>query len=199
MPLKVTVTGDSTTYFRHHSSRVSRMVGDSTSPKWVAASGAENMSGITVSMYKDSLDGKGSVVAHTTASDLYNVTLYFMEPNAAAITGSRVFDVTVNGVSAAANFDIVHEAGAPNTVVKRTLTNVSVGDNLQIAFTAHSGKPILSGISATKIPGTAVLKTNKTMNSGNLTKYTGNGTSAHTYDAIKDGVATGIEAGLKTK
>ncbi len=199
MPLGVTVTGDSTTYFRHHSSRISRMSGDSISPKWVAASGAENMTGVTVSMYKDSLDGAGHTVAHTTASDLYNVTLYFMEPNPAATTGSRVFDVSVNGVSAATNLDIVQQAGAPYTVIAKTVQNVPVGDNVQIAFTAHSGKPIISGFSAAKVGGTAVLATNRTMNTGNLTRYTGNGLSAKTYDAIKDGVNTGIEAGLRTK
>jgi len=194
MPLSVTVAGDSIKYFRHHSSRVT-----GSGPKWVASSGAENVSSVTVAMYKDSVSGT-TIVPHTTTTDLYNVTLYFMEHKSNIAAGQRVFNVSVNGVSAASNLDIVNEAGAAYKIVTKTVNNVPVGDNLVVALTASAGKPILSGFSATKVVTTAVRSVKMTMNSEQMKQYTGNGNAnAPVVSAVKNGVNAGIEAGLNTK
>jgi hypothetical protein len=145
IPLTINVTGDSVSYFRHHSSTVS-----GNGPKWVAASGVEGTSNVTLRMIKDSLNGT-TVIPYPITTEKYKVTLVFMEPNRNTKIGQRVFDVAVNGVTATTDLDIVKVTGGCNRVYTIEVQNIDVSENLTITLIAKTGKPVLSGFSAVVI------------------------------------------------
>jgi outer membrane protein assembly factor BamB len=81
----------------------------------------------------------------------YDVTLYFADVENDA-TGSRVFDVKVQGREAEQNLDIVAESGGPSRALVRRVQGVSVADKLTIELASKSPDassvqlPILSAI-----------------------------------------------------
>ncbi|MFP4418068.1 MAG: PQQ-binding-like beta-propeller repeat protein [Chitinispirillaceae bacterium] len=130
VPLQINVEGNDVKYYRHHSA------GFDGSNSWIASSGIEGDASISVDLAYDA----------PAANDLYDVTLYFAEPDAKVVEGERVFTVSVNG-STVSNMDIVKEAGKANKAVTRKFSGVSLGEKMEISLSATSGKAILSGIS----------------------------------------------------
>jgi outer membrane protein assembly factor BamB len=145
IPLTINVTGDSVSYFRHHSSTVS-----GNGAKWIAASGVEGASTVTLRMVKDSLDGT-TVIPYPITAEKYKATLVFMEPNRNIKIGQRVFDVAVNGVNVATDLDIVKLTGGINRVYTVEVPGIDVSENLTVSLIAKTGKPVLSGFSAVVI------------------------------------------------
>jgi hypothetical protein len=131
---EVTTVPDKPTLFRRHSSRIS---GDGL--RWVGASGAIDLREITVRLAPEG-----------AAARSYTVNLYFAEPDDIA-PGQRVFDVAVQGRAALPGFDIVREAGAPRTVISRSVADLTVTDVLTVKLAPSAGSqqpPVLCGIEA---------------------------------------------------
>lgn len=61
-------------------------------------------------------------------------------------SGSRIFDVNINGVKVLDKFNIVKECGAERAVIKKFTVNVTDGKGLLIGFTPHSGKAVLNAV-----------------------------------------------------
>jgi hypothetical protein len=90
----------------------------------------------------------------------YTVKLYFSELESKK-PGERVFDVKVQGNSVLQNFDIVSEAGKPDTEVVKTFQGIRAGNSLKIEMIPIKGNTILSGIELIAEPQKLT-----TMNSG---------------------------------
>ena len=75
------------------------------------------------------------------ASRPYTVRLHFAEPEDGVEVGGRVFDVSLQGQVALANFDIRREAGGTRRSVVKTFTGVQIQDTLDIEFNAKAGAP----------------------------------------------------------
>jgi hypothetical protein len=145
IPLTITVSGDSVSYFRHHSAS---LTGNGT--KWVAASGVEGATTVTLRMVKDSLDGT-TVIPYPITTEKYKATLVFMEPNKNTKIGQRVFNVAVNGVNVATDLDIVKVTGGSNRVYTVEVPSIDVSESLTVTLIPKIGKPVLSGFSAVAI------------------------------------------------
>jgi len=108
--------------------------------RWVAASGAEGLSGVTVGL----IDGPERECSYT-------VRLYFAELRAAP-PGQRLFDVALQGQTVLKSFDICEAAGGVNRSIVREFTGVAVKDSLTIQLTPSSGAtirlPLLCGVEA---------------------------------------------------
>jgi hypothetical protein len=76
----------------------------------------------------------------------YNMTLDFVEAKAPAV-GSRVFNVSINGITVLSNFDIYQTAG-PNTAYSRTFSTTVGTGQIVIQFTpvTTAYPPIVSAI-----------------------------------------------------
>ena len=103
---------------------------------WVAASGVEGVSTVTVPL--------GSDPANPGARR-YTVRLVFAEPDDLK-PGDRVFDVSLQGSAVLTGFDVVGQAGARNRAVVREFPGVTADKELTIGLKATTGKPILSGV-----------------------------------------------------
>jgi hypothetical protein len=67
--------------------------------------------------------------------------------------GSRVFNITAEGQTVAANFDIVKAAGAANTAYVLTANNIAVSDGvLNLVFSAVVDYPAINGIEVYGMP-----------------------------------------------
>jgi fibronectin type 3 domain-containing protein len=76
----------------------------------------------------------------------YIVRLHFAELYFTA-TGSRVFNVAINGTSVLTNFDVVAASGAQYTaLVEQFTTTPNSSGNIVIAFTAVTDQPMINGI-----------------------------------------------------
>lgn len=147
VPVDVTVDG-TPEYFRMHSAEVSGGTGD-----WVAASGVQGASAITIDMVGDaheyvwdeaSESYSWNVTPVSAPAASYDVYLVFVEPDEDAQPGDRVFSVSVEGVSTGA-IDVAAEAGVKKVLLKQ-LRNVVVDDALDIQLNASEGASILCGI-----------------------------------------------------
>lgn len=107
--------------FTHHSSRFSGGL------PWVAASGCEDMSEITISR----------------AAGRYTLRLYMAEPGSAA-PGDRVFDVFVNGRKELAGLDVVSEAGGARKLLVKTIDCTAENGAVRISF--QGGGSLVNGI-----------------------------------------------------
>ncbi len=145
LPLTITVTGDSVSYYRHHPSEI-------TAPelKFVAASGVVGASSIALKMIYDSLSGS-TVIPTPITTDNYKVKLVFAETDFSVAAGQRVFDVSVNGIPVASGLDVLATTGHYNQAYIVEVPNVSITDMLTVTLTPHVGKPMLSGFSAIKM------------------------------------------------
>ncbi len=124
----VTVTGAKPTYFRHHASQVRADAADS--PTWVAASGVEGATKITIAV----------------KPGRYAVQLHFVEPNTSAKTGDRVFAVTLQGKNVLPATDIAKTAGgARKAVTWKGRAEVADG-KLTIGLKPGKGQPVLCGV-----------------------------------------------------
>jgi len=127
------------TTFRRHSSRLS-----GAGLRWVAASGIEGATEVTISL----ADRKAKTRPYT-------VSLHFAEPGQAK-PGERVFSVGLQGATVLENLDAAAEAGAPLKAVVKTFGAVGVKDKLTITLTpsrnAKIPRPILCGVEVAAEP-----------------------------------------------
>jgi outer membrane protein assembly factor BamB len=128
--IPVKVTGDSPSYFRRHSSLLQ---GDGV--KWVAGSGVEGATSITLTL--------SPTEPKTPLS--YTVRLHFAEP-ADTKPGERVFDISLQGKPLAENVDIARESGGRHIALVREFRGIVAGASLKLDLTPKAGRPILSGI-----------------------------------------------------
>ena len=70
---------------------------------------------------------------------------HFAEPDNTQ-PGKRVFDISLQGASVAANVDIAREAGGRYMAVVREFRGVVAGASLHLKLTPKTGRPVLSGI-----------------------------------------------------
>lgn len=106
---------------------------------WVAASGVEGVSSLTVSGLSD---------------DEMTVRLYFAEPVDAsrlrAMDASpaepRIFDVAIQGKVVMKDFDIANEAGGVMRGVVKEFANIQTDGTIKIDLVAKQGEPILCGL-----------------------------------------------------
>jgi hypothetical protein len=88
-----------------------------------------------------------------TAGGTYAVTLYFAETYLTS-SGSRVFNVSINGTAVLSSFDIYAAAGGLNRAVARAFTTTAdSGGQIVIQLTSVTENPKINGISIQ--PGTA--------------------------------------------
>ena len=128
--IPVAVSGDSPSYFRRHSSLLQ---GDGK--KWVAGSGVEGATNITLTLSP----------TEPKTPQSYTVRLYFAEP-ADSKPGERVFDISLQGKPVARNVDIARESGGRHTALVREFRGIMAGASLKLDLTPGTGRPILSGI-----------------------------------------------------
>jgi alpha-L-fucosidase len=99
------------------------------------------------------------------AGSSYNVTLYFAETYLTS-SGSRLFNVAINGTTALSNFDIYANAGAQNKAIAKSFSTTADGSGqIVIQFTAVTENPKINGIAI--VPGS---------NNGTKGDVNGNGT-----------------------
>ena len=130
--LPVMVEGGSPEWFRNHSTWIRN--GDEKYD-WVASYGAKGISSISVDLLPEGYPGE----------KLYNVTLYFAEPEDIG-SGDRIFDVIVQGERVLTRFDVAAEAGGPARVLKKEFRGVKVADKLTIEFENNVNLPVISGV-----------------------------------------------------
>ena len=82
-----------------------------------------------------------------TAGSVYTVTLYFAETYLTS-SGSRLFNVSINGATVLSNFDIYATAGGQNKAIARSFTaTANSSGQIVIQFTAITQNPKINGIS----------------------------------------------------
>jgi hypothetical protein len=82
-----------------------------------------------------------------TSGSSYTVTLYFAETYLTA-SGKRLFNVSINGVTALSNFDIYASAGGQNKAIARPFTaTANSSGQIVIQFTSVTENPKINGIS----------------------------------------------------
>jgi hypothetical protein len=84
----------------------------------------------------------------TVPNGAYSVRLKFAEPTWGTV-GQRIFNITVNGQTVEANFDIVAAAGGSNRAVDRTYTVSVTGGQVAIDLTGVRDNPVLNAIEIT--------------------------------------------------
>ena len=129
-PIPVSVTGDNPSYFRRHSSLL-----DGDGVKWVAGSGVEGATSITLTLSATEPEAPLS----------YTVRLHFTEPDHAP-PGKRVFDVTVEGEPLAESLDIARESKGRSMAIVREVRSVQAGKTLTVTLTPKAGRTVISGI-----------------------------------------------------
>jgi hypothetical protein len=97
---------------------------------WVAASGVQGASAITISGLKPAT---------------FTVLLYFADPHHEK-PGERRFDVALNGRNVVEDFDIAEAAGGRMRAIVRQFENIKTTGSLKIDLTPRKGTAILSGI-----------------------------------------------------
>jgi len=115
--IPVTVEPAEPRYYRYHSLRVS---GDG--PAWIAASGAEGVRRLVITLDKGAKDAAP-----------YTVRLHFAEPKGAQ-KGERLFDVSLQGRVVLQGFDVAGEAGGPMRALVKEFTGIPVAETLEIAL-----------------------------------------------------------------
>ena len=123
--LKINV--DEGDYFQHHSLLYNKH------PKaWITASGLQGAKQIDIPLKK----GR------------YTVRLYFAEPDKQAVSGTRVFDVIINGKTVLSEFDPYVYAQSPRNTIIKSWDGIEVDSTLKVTLKARTGKTLLCGIEA---------------------------------------------------
>jgi hypothetical protein len=112
--------------FHHHTTMMT-----GKPPRWVTGSG---------------IIGVTSMKIAKVQPGEYTVRMYFAEPTAAAKPGDRTFSITLQGVKALNNFDVVKEAATPLKGIVKEFKGVKVSGAMILKFTASKGKAIISGL-----------------------------------------------------
>lgn len=82
-----------------------------------------------------------------TGYDSLTITLYFSEIYPGFVTEDRYFDIYVDGVQVATNYDVYEEAGGANTGVALVLNDIEPASTvLSITFLRQYRAPMVSGI-----------------------------------------------------
>jgi hypothetical protein len=103
--------------------------------KWVAASGARGLTGVSITLAKNGAPER-----------LYTVRLHFLEPDGNA-AGKRVFDVAIQGQTVLQGLDVAREAGGPKRPLVKEFTGIKAGDVLKLVLKPSSGgASVLCGI-----------------------------------------------------
>jgi len=123
--VRVSVEPETAQYFYQHS--VWMRGGDGW--PWIAASGVEGTSSVTIGGLKPGQ---------------FTVRMHFAEPNEKSTI--RKFDVTIDGLSAIASLDIRESAHGAMRSLVREFRGVDAGADLRIDLTAREGKTLLCGI-----------------------------------------------------
>ena len=125
----IQVTATAPHYFRQHSRFI-----DANEMDWVAASGIEGVSSVSIG------------IAKRQPNRRYTVKLHFLDPNVTA-PGQQVTDVSIEGRVVLEKFDIAKEAGGSNRAVVKTFADVKADkDQLTVSFQAVTGQPVLPGV-----------------------------------------------------
>jgi hypothetical protein len=81
-----------------------------------------------------------------TAGSSYTVMLYFAETYLTS-SGSRLFNVSINGATVLSNFDIYASAGGQNKAIAESFTTTAdSGGQIVIQFTSVTENPKINGI-----------------------------------------------------
>ncbi|QDU47725.1 outer membrane protein assembly factor BamB family protein [Gimesia panareensis] len=128
--ISVHVAGNNLKYFRKHSAFV-----ESGDLKWVAASGAEGLTSLTVKLAPDAKSERR-----------YTVRLYFLEPEEGTRPGQRIFDVSLQGKPVLQELDIVKAAQGDNRGTMHEFQGVAATDQLTVELNAIKGSTLLSGV-----------------------------------------------------
>ena len=124
----IKVTAAAPQYFRKHSRFI-----EASELDWVAASGVEGLSSVSIGI------GKGK------PGRSYTIKLHFLDPK--ENPGQRVTNVSIAGQVVLAKFDIAKEAGRSNRAIIKTFTGINADqDDLTVSFKSEIGTPIVSGI-----------------------------------------------------
>ena len=123
--LKINV--DKGDYFQHHSLLYNKHLS-----AWITASGLQGAEKIEVPLEK----GR------------YTVRLYFAEPDKGAVSGSRIFDVIINGKTVLSKFDPAAHAQCQRGTIIKSWDGIEVNSALKIKLKARTGKTLLCGIEA---------------------------------------------------
>jgi outer membrane protein assembly factor BamB len=129
------IEGDELRYFHQHSTLV-----HADEMNWVAASGVEGASRITVAL-------------NNPAPREYTLRLVFSEPDAGTDQADRVFDVVVQGKTAISELDVLQKAGGRNQGLVREVAGVSAAGDLTIELVSLHGKPVLCGFELLAVRG----------------------------------------------
>jgi outer membrane protein assembly factor BamB len=126
--LKISVSGDQTSYYRRHASSVSGAM------PWITASGVKNVRNFTIGV-----DTPGSE-AHP-----YTVRLYFAQP---AQLKPSSFAVSLQGQVVEAKLDVMALAGGVDRTLVREYSMIEAGEQLSIDLKplTKGGTTILSGV-----------------------------------------------------
>jgi hypothetical protein len=110
-----------------------------------------DLSGVTnpapMAVYQSArIDSFTYTIPGFTAGSSHTVRLHFAETYFST-TGSRVFDVSINGTAVLTNFDIVKATGAKNkAIVESFIEAASASGSYVIAFTSVVNNSLVSGI-----------------------------------------------------
>jgi len=127
--VSIKVTGEKTSYFHKHSAFVE--AGDLN---WVAASGVEGASSISVALSQVPTEPK-----------TYTIRLHFLEPDTPQ-DQPRVFDVSLQGNLVLQGFNVAKEANSSNRAIVREFKGISATKSLKIDLKASTGRTLLSGV-----------------------------------------------------
>lgn len=123
------LAGENLRYFHKHSAFV-----ETGNQKWVAASGVEGASALTVTL---------SPVE--TKERRYTVRLHFLEPDEIK-PGARVFDVSLQGKPVLQELDVINIAEGANRAIIREFKGIPASRNLKVELTPIKGRTLLSGV-----------------------------------------------------
>jgi hypothetical protein len=101
-------------------------------------------------VYQTARIGSGATFTYTipglTAGSSHTVRLHFCETYFTT-TGSRVFNVSINGTQVLANFDIVKAAGGENIAnIQQFTATANASGQIVITFTSVTNNALISGI-----------------------------------------------------
>jgi outer membrane protein assembly factor BamB len=114
-----------------------RKVAETSNP-WLYASGLSGATTYTVQLAPGG--------AHR-----YSVVLHFCEPETKT-AGQRVFDVVIQGKKVLESFDIVKEAGAPDTALVQTFKGIAAEKAITIELLPVNGAPLLCALEILRDP-----------------------------------------------
>jgi len=126
--VEIQVEGEAPRYFREHSTLV-----DAAGQNWVAASGVEGVTAITVAL-------------NNTSPRKYTLRLVFREPNEKVRPSERIFNVHVQGELRVRDLDVVEEAGSRTAGLWKEVTDVLATEQLRVEFVPQLGLPVLCGL-----------------------------------------------------